>query len=80
MSAQCKENHESAILPLVTSSSFFCLILGSALDQFKVLLLLSFPTGGLNFVGLSDSDSSLDKPFGFGGDLRSFEDLEWSSL
>lgn len=80
MSAQCKENHESAILPPVTSSSFFCLMLGSALAQFKVLLLLSFPTCGLSFVGLSRSGSSLDKPFSDGGDLRSFEDLECSSL
>lgn len=55
-------------------------MLGSALDQFKVLLLLNFPIGGLNFVGLSGSGSSLDKPFGFDGDLRSFDDLECSSL
>ena len=45
-----------------------------------MLLLLNFPKGGLNFVELSGSDSSLDKPFIVEGDLRSFEDLECSSL
>ncbi len=78
---ECKENHVSASLPPVTSSSFFCLTPGVALDQLSVLLLLSFPAAGLTLAGVSVSESSVFFwPIRGVGDLRSLEDLECSSL
>ena len=81
MPEQCKENQVSASLPPVTSSSFFCRTPGVAFDQLSVLLLLSFPVTGRNFGKVSVSESSVFSwPVRGGGDLRSLDDLECSSI
>ena len=79
---QCKENHVFAILSFATSSNLVCRTLGDALDQLSVLLLLSLPAGGLNVAGILLSDSCfLWLPLTLaGGDFRSLDDLECSSL
>ena len=80
MPEQCSENHVSAMLSRTASSNFVCLILGGAFVQLRVLLLLIF-IGDLGFVGASCFGmSALTKPFDLGGDLRSVDDLECSSL
>ena len=70
----------SAILSRAASSNLVCLSLGGAFVQLSVLLLLGLLGGG-KLAGaslLKSSDSAT--PSVVGGDLRSFDDLECSSL
>ena len=71
----------SAILSRTTSSSFVCLVLGGAFVQLSVLFLLSL-IGGCNLAVIASSVESTAsaEPFALGGDRRSFDDLECSSL
>lgn len=80
MPSQWSENHVSAILSRATSSNFVCLTLGGAFVQLRVLLLLSL-LGGFGFAAALFSESSaLANTLALSGDLRSFDDLECSSL
>ena len=81
MTEQWSENHVSAILSRATSSNFVCLVLGGAFLQLSVLLLLSLIGGFELAVTASFVESSASaKLFASGGDLRSLDDLECSSL
>lgn len=81
MTEQWSENHVSAILSRITSSNFVCLVVEGAFAQLSVLFLLSL-IGGFELAVIASSVESptLAKPFALGGDLRSFDDLECSSL
>jgi hypothetical protein len=74
---QCIENQISAILPLVTSSSFLCLVLGLAPLQASVLLLRNLAMVGLSGTSLARS-ASPDVAAKLRA-LRSVDDLEWPS-
>ena len=80
MAEQCSENQVSAILSRATSSNFVCLVLGGAFVQLSVLLLLSFIGGFECAITSLVKSSTSAKPFALGGDLRSLDDLECSSL
>lgn len=63
--------------PAATSSSLFCLALGLAPVQCRVLLLRNLPSPGLSTFSLLICDFLSASPFG--GDLRSVEEREcWS--
>ena len=79
---QWSENHVSAMRASVTSSSLFCLVVGLAVLQFKVLLLLIDLTDGLAAAvpSISTALAFPLTPLSLCGALRSFDDLECSNL
>ena len=79
MPEQCSENQVLAMLSRAASSNFVCLTLGGAFVQLSVLLLLIF-NGDFGFVGASSFELSTLTSFDLGGNLRSLDDLECSSL
>ena len=80
MPGQCSENQVLAMLSRAASSNFVCLTRGGAFVQLNVLLLLIL-ISDFGFAGASSFElSALTKSFDVGGNLRSLDDLECSSL